>query len=959
LENCDRLPTEPGESTAPCINPGLRQSPDGEWRYYTSATNPGEHPTPNGIRVIREVAKLEHRLDDLGMSNNDFENRLLRFFMKSFSHHAKTLLMGDPLGAIDWWEPDHEALVEAEQYQIWQKLSEIRTWSGVETTWWEVGNEPNLWPPITPKEYANIFSSYYNTIKANPQGSEFAQVGVSIHSNNFLYSAKEMISLSMSQRIQAYQDIIDNAALIGAGTGLVLGGGIGLVTVEPTTALAIAAVTAVIGGIAGKVIEEAFDKAVRDTKNALSSKISYNNLPQATTNWFTDFIQELPDDTPPDFIGYHTYFLLLNSRPDLNTITQTINSDILEMQLAWVEKFAPQDLPAIQAITQQNPLANLTAITVQTSIGPKNIPPVFITEFGNILPPQTVAEWHHIPQPEYFFLTDENGVSLQTKARSQYFRIPPESGTCPSNVMPPAPTNQDLIFYFSTKDSFEVEACYVELASDLEVSPSSLFPPFIANHENTNNPFDILALMAGAKYNIVGFMNKNKNTTLPPTDIYYLPIYNTPTHIVNEYIAPLVHNYINNPNIHLWLYYKAQGEDAKFAQFGMEAATVRLFTDDDYKPFNPRKERPDLYGSQYGFAEIDWFACEDLNAIGQWFYRERFGTECPTGTNIMAKKATSYFADGTWSSPQAPLSPSTPNTQVRPLVAPKVLTVQGSGWRELQRTFSTADLLPTGATQYMAIDLYIPQSQENPWWAGEVQLSLHMPSQGLYNYWVGRQDLNAYASGQWNRVVFTLDTNVLSKLQGDFGDLSIRIALNGPQEFHLDNLHFYTNSPAAIVPQRPNETILGFENILNWECVQCQYLEQEPHLRTQGSASLQVYSANWNELKSATFGLPSQASQAEQNMTVDFYVPTSQNPWWSGTLAASMDCPQANVFSAWMGQHELTPLPKNQWHTLSFTVPAIQAPNAVPTGCQIRLMLNVPTEPQSYYLDNIQFQERL
>jgi hypothetical protein len=153
------------------------------FRYYTlegnyadgkgavfSSVDPANDPAA-GFSVVREAAKLNVRTDALGQTNAQFQAKL--------NQYAKDLAVwymtpswargGKP--AFAWYSPNANALIAAESLQIVETIrrEKART-PAVTGTVWEIGNEPNLFPAITPAEYAAIFANYRRVIKAeDPQ----------------------------------------------------------------------------------------------------------------------------------------------------------------------------------------------------------------------------------------------------------------------------------------------------------------------------------------------------------------------------------------------------------------------------------------------------------------------------------------------------------------------------------------------------------------------------------------------------------------------------------------------------------------------------------------------------------------------------------------------------------------------------------------------------------------------
>ena len=75
-------------------------------------------------------------------------------------------------------------------------------------------------------------------------------------------------------------------------------------------------------------------------------------------------------------------------------------------------------------------------------------------------------------------------------------------------------------------------------------------------------------------------------------------------------------------------------------------------------------------------------------------------------------------------------------------------------------------------------------------------------------------------------------------------------------------------------------------------------------------------------------------------------------------MSAYVSCPSANVNNAFLATRPLTGLPRNQYSTLAFTVPAnvTAALGSKRNDCTIRLGLNVPAGAAPHRFDNLRFQ---
>jgi hypothetical protein len=131
-----------------------------------SSVNANLDPRP-GFKVVREVAKLNVRIDGLGETNAQFQTKLSQFTKDLATWYALPSWGRGKKPVYQWFVPDANALIHAESLQIVETIRrEKQRNPAITGTVWEVGNEPNLFPAILPMEYAAIFANYHRVIKS-------------------------------------------------------------------------------------------------------------------------------------------------------------------------------------------------------------------------------------------------------------------------------------------------------------------------------------------------------------------------------------------------------------------------------------------------------------------------------------------------------------------------------------------------------------------------------------------------------------------------------------------------------------------------------------------------------------------------------------------------------------------------------------------------------------------------
>jgi hypothetical protein len=264
------------------------------------------------------------------------------------------------------------------------------------------------------------------------------------------------------------------------------------------------------------------------------------------------------------------------------------------------------------------------------------------------------------------------------------------------------------------------------------------------------------------------------------------------------------------------------------------------------------------------------------------------------------------------------------------------LTVNASGY-----TLITSRLLgPLGQVlPTLSFDLKIPDIQPTPPWRGAVQLFVTVPSQNLFNAYLGQVELTGQTPGIFHKQNFTLPPDVLQKLRAAYSDLTFSIVLNVPTasgaQYALDNLEVSGTIPPNSTVGADRLPILGFETVDGWQLNTGQ-LAGLSAFNTQGNFSLGVQPQGYGVLTSKP--IPS-IGPVESPLKFDLRMPPEQpNASWFGAVQLFVSIPSQGVYNAFLGQQELTPLPLEQFSTLAFPVPAnlLAALNASYTDLQFR-----------------------
>ncbi|HXS16283.1 MAG TPA: hypothetical protein VN764_03790, partial [Polyangiaceae bacterium] len=107
------------------------------------------------------------------------------------------------------------------------------------------------------------------------------------------------------------------------------------------------------------------------------------------------------------------------------------------------------------------------------------------------------------------------------------------------------------------------------------------------------------------------------------------------------------------------------------------------------------------------------------------------------------------------------------------------LRVSGGGYLRLDsNSFDTWSLEYLGTK--LAIDLYVPPGQPNPYWLGSAQLFVSIPGAGINNYFVSQIELTPGGTG-WKYLKFNLPQVIRTALAQPQADVRFGIAINKPQ----------------------------------------------------------------------------------------------------------------------------------------------------------------------------------
>jgi len=119
------------------------------------------------------------------------------------------------------------------------------------------------------------------------------------------------------------------------------------------------------------------------------------------------------------------------------------------------------------------------------------------------------------------------------------------------------------------------------------------------------------------------------------------------------------------------------------------------------------------------------------------------------------------------------------------------LRVTGGNYNEItSRTFRTDGLTSVGT---LKVDVFVPQTQPNPSWFGDVNAYVSCPSAGVNNAFLANRPLTGLPRNKYSTLSFGVPATVTAALTSKRNDCTVKLALNVPSNaspHRFDNLRF-------------------------------------------------------------------------------------------------------------------------------------------------------------------------
>jgi len=226
-----------------------------------------------------------------------------------------------------------------------------------------------------------------------------------------------------------------------------------------------------------------------------------------------------------------------------------------------------------------------------------------------------------------------------------------------------------------------------------------------------------------------------------------------------------------------------------------------------------------------------------------------------------------------------------------------------------------------------------------------IQLGIHSAD------WQGWDRTNDFS---WNGMDSTnqTDTNLTIYQSGITPGTWVKVWGNEPASSSVPIPSGWHAGPPPV--DASAQSVMSFDDTAAWG-VTPGTISLNTQSHEEGSASIQLIGSGWNQLQSIPFSWGSNFS----NVTLAIEQPaTLVNPYWTGQVQVYMESRTFGIYNQWIGQVDLTPLPKGNWTDVSFVVPAWIISNitgAIP-DLVFRIVLNTPQLSSGYSVDNLRLQ---
>lgn len=262
----------------------------------------------------------------------------------------------------------------------------------------------------------------------------------------------------------------------------------------------------------------------------------------------------------------------------------------------------------------------------------------------------------------------------------------------------------------------------------------------------------------------------------------------------------------------------------------------------------------------------------------------------------------------------------------------------------------------------VSFDVRLPDVQPNPFWFGDAQLFVSVPSLGIHNRFIGQRPLTGLSLGEFAQLSFQLEPDLADSLRQQYFDLQFSVVLNVPPEasgvYLVDNLQVSSEIPGHSTISSPDlPRILGFESDDDWSTDRGTItLALSP--KTEGNTSLAIVPDGYTTLTSLPM---TTIGPVDPQISFDLFIPAEQpDPNWFGSVQLYVDSPMLDLHNQFLGEHQLFGLEVDRFHNFEFTLSSeLQSAlnSAGYSDLRFRIALNAPQGASVHFIDNLQVGE--
>lgn len=237
------------------------------------------------------IGMLGARVDLYGISQGKLAN-FLKNYTKDLVDWYFFHVFSTQEPYLNWWAPRVADIIAEDSAQVVNCVKREMQ-KGITSTIYAVGNEPNLFPSMSPQDYAQLYSGYYRIIKrVNPH----ANVAMGNLFPTELVAPEDLDaigSMMVTHGVNEYNKALD--AFIASKDDWIIA----------TVFLGTAGLAMPAYYLFSAYGELATKRAVRD----LRDQIKYRLATQYPTmrDYFKAVLNALPMNNAPDFVSYHIY----------------------------------------------------------------------------------------------------------------------------------------------------------------------------------------------------------------------------------------------------------------------------------------------------------------------------------------------------------------------------------------------------------------------------------------------------------------------------------------------------------------------------------------------------------------------------------------------------------------------------------------------------------------------------